>query len=136
MVNFTSALQKIGHALATGLQVLTGFAPSIQLLQPKAGAPLQVISKDLTEMLKIVASAEVLLVHNPALSLDDLLAFEAVQIKQIVLASAAVAGKPVQDPSLIEAACQDFANGCAKILKALHPDAVQTTPSEDLVKQG
>ncbi len=113
-------LAKLGKALLQGLGIVNFISETGLVKFP--GQTAQVISRDLAEMAKIVTGIEA----------DQALAIEAVQIRQIVLSSALVAGKKIGDEAELQLACEGFANAVAHLYKAIHPDEVKVVEPQDL----
>jgi hypothetical protein len=120
-------LKKLGQIFQIGLQLFTGFAPILQQAIPGAAGPVQIVSKDLTELLNIIVAIEA---AGQSLGLPgvDKLRMAAPQIMAAILGSAALVGKPLQDPGLALQGSTKVADGLADILNAVHPSAIIATP--------
>lgn len=128
-----SFLAKLGKWILEGLGVVSALSDTGVVKLPGLGS-VQVLSKDLTEMANIVLALEVA-IQAKTLTIDQALQVEAAQIAQIILASSILAGKHLSDPTLItgpNGAAVDFANGVAKILKAINPDEAKLVQTQSL----
>lgn len=124
-------LKRIGRIIQTGAELFLGFAPLLTASMPQASGAVQVVSRDLSELLTIIAQAEA---AGASLGLagPDKLRIAAPQLLQVLLSSAVLAGKPIQNPSLALQGATKVGDGLADLLNAVHPEAVQavTVPTQ------
>lgn len=121
-------LKTLGSILSKGFAIWAGFAPEIQQAIPGSAGVVQTISKDLTEIADVIVQVETM---GASLNLtgDQKLTAAASQVRQIVIDSAIVAGRPIADTGAFNRNVDGLASAIVGILNSLHPDAAVTTPA-------
>lgn len=119
-------LSKLAEYFAKGLQILGVFQPIVSAVVPGVAAPVQVISKDLTEALQVIVDTEEV---GTALQLKgpDKLKAAAPRIADIILQSAALANHKVANPDLFNQGVLKVSDGLADIVNSLHTDGITVT---------
>lgn len=119
-------LSKLAELFAKGLQILGVFQPIVSAVVPGLAAPIQVVSKDLTEAFQVIVDTEEV---GAALQLKgpDKLKAAAPRIADIILQSAALANHKVANPDLFNQGTTKVADGLADIVNSLHTDGIVVT---------
>lgn len=106
--------QKVG-------QVIGLFAPAVQVLAPQSGA---IVGKILDTSEKFTSVIQQVELAGQALGVagPDKLKMAAPNIAQVVLGSAAIAGRKIHDEALFTQGCTKVADGWCDVLNSLHED--------------
>lgn len=114
-------LKQLGLDIAKGIEILTGVAPFLTSLQPKAAPIVGTVESDLNQLLAIVVQVEATsaTLTTPMAGVDKMNAVAA-QLAQIFLKVEGLAGKPQKDPTLFTNGTQQVASGLANILNSFH----------------
>ena len=117
-------LSKYGGLIVKGIGIALGVLPMVSTFYPQTGGTVQVISKDLAEIMQIILNVEAM---GQALGLAgaDKLRAAAPLIADIFKRSSVLAGKPIADEVAYFKACTVIAGGCADLLNAVSPDAAK-----------
>lgn len=109
-----SVAQKVG-------QVIGIFGPMIQMTVPSSGAVVGKIIDTSEKLTAVIVSAEL---SGQALGLPgpDKLKLAAPNIAQVILGSAAIAGRKIANPVLFTQGATKIGDGWADILNSLHED--------------
>ena len=118
-------LKKLGIILAKGVQIAAGFGPMVSAVAPKYVGNLAIVSKSLSEIAALVAQVEVM---GIALGLSGAQKLEAATAAavNIVLQSAMMVGRTIDNPALFRQGVQKVVNGVVDILNSLKDD-IETT---------
>jgi hypothetical protein len=117
-------LTKLAQYFAKGLQILQVFEPIAQVALPgAAGAVVQVVSQDVTQIAEAVIDAEQV---GEALQLKgtDKLKVAAPKVADIILRSAMLANHKIANPDLFNQGAAKVADGMADIVNSLHTDGI------------
>lgn len=121
-------LKKLGQIIATGVELVTGFAPILTALHPSTTPVVTTVQNDLSAISQIVVQAEAL---GAALGLNgpDKLRAATGPVVQILMQSELIAGKPMSDTAAqaLNTAAQQIINGVVTVLNAVHESAATTT---------
>lgn len=128
MTKFLSALSKI---LSVGIQIFTGFAPTITTAVHSSAGVVQTISQDLGQIFNVVTDAEQI---GVALQLKgpDKLKAAVPGVVDIILKSAMLANHKIADEALFQQGCTSVASGIADIINSLHTDGM----GDMIIKKG
>ena len=106
------------------VQVVGLFGPTIQQVLPQSGAVVGKVIDTSEKFSAVIASAEL---SGQALALPgpDKLKMAAPNIAQVILGSAAIAGRKIHDPGLFTQGATKIADGWADCLNSLHEDEAE-----------
>lgn len=125
-MNWKSALSKVGKVALEVTKQLPVYGPIVTALIPgkKDDEILQTVMPTFELIGTAIEQAER---FGTALGLTgaDKLKAAAVEVGQLVLSSALLAGKKIQDPVLYQRGCTKIADGMADIHNSIHPDGVK-----------
>lgn len=128
-------LKQLGIDIAKGVAFVTGIAPFLTSLQPKAGPVIATATSDINQLLAIITQVEAVgaTVTSGGGTMTGLQKMNAAaaQIAQIFLQVEGLAGKPQADPTLFANGTQQVASGLANILNSFHaqPALSPTSPT-------
>lgn len=116
-------LKLIGSLIVKGLAIIEQFQPAVQAMVPNSTGVIQTVSKDLSEAFQVIVNVEAM-GQLSGLSGADKAKAAGPLLAQIVLGSAAMAGKTIADPAAFQAAAVVTAGGFADMLNAVHGQVV------------
>lgn len=119
-------LKLLGSILVKGLGFAQAIAPAVIQLLPNSAGTVQTISKDITEVLHCIITAEAM-GQATGLSGPQKLVAATIMIEQIVSSSAVMTGKAIANPDLYHKAMSEFAQAGCDLLNSLHPDVTSTS---------
>lgn len=120
-------LQRVGQILMKGIEIWAGFAQTIQREFPGVSGPVQVITKDLTQIATIVTEVEAIGQIASTAGSDKLKAATPL-VAQVIMQSALMEGRTVANPTLFTKSCEEIAGGMADLLNSLSVQGIVTQP--------
>jgi len=119
-----SFLKKLGAAVLKGTAIVAGFAPMF-VTSDQSAAVVNTVSADLAQISLVISEIEAV---GQALNLKgpDKLIAAAPQVAQVILQSAMMAGKKIENEALFAAGSKKIADGMADVLNSLHESGVET----------
>lgn len=121
-------LKVLGQVIIKGLGFAQAIAPAVIQLLPNSAGTIQTISRDITEILHCVITAEAM-GQATGLSGPQKLVAATVMIEQVISSGAVMTGKTIANPELYHKAMSEFAQAGCDLLNSLHPDvASQSIP--------
>jgi len=119
-------LKVLGQVVVRGLGFAQALAPVAIQLMPNSAGTIQTISKDITEVLNCVVTAEAM-GQSVALTGPQKLQAATVMIEQIISSAAVMTGKSIANVELYHKAMSEFAQAGCDLLNSLHPEVVSTS---------
>lgn len=115
-------LKKAGQIALQAQSIVTGIAPIVKAVHPGAGGIIERVSEDSQKIASIIQQIEVV---GQTLSLPgvDKLKAATPLVAQIMLQSAMLGGKKIENQALFLSGCQKVADGYADILNSVDADA-------------
>jgi hypothetical protein len=134
-MNVLTFLKQLGLDIAEGVADVSGIAPFLAKVFPKAAPIVATATSDINQLLAIVAQIEsagaTIIASGGTMTGAQKMNAVAAQFGQIFLQIEGLAGKPQQDPALFQNGLQQVASGIANIMNSYHaqPAAKPMQPS-------
>ena len=112
-------LKLAGQVIVKGLGFVQAAAPAIIQLIPNSAGTMQTVSKDISEVLQCVITAEAM-GQSVGLTGPQKLTAATVMVEQIVSSMSVMTGKTIANPELYHKAMSEFAQAGADLLNSLH----------------